>query len=64
MGLHPWDKICIQIKSDDFDVVLNNIEYMKKRLECEIELNLNCNDNKKYEDEDNGKSIKYFVKLL
>jgi hypothetical protein len=66
MGLHPWDKICIEIKSDDFDVIFNNIAYMKKRLECDVvlnefETNIEC---KTYEDEDTGKKIKFIVKLF
>lgn len=66
MGLHPWNKICIKVVHDDFDVIFKSIEYMKKRLECEVIIQLNDieNDIKKYEDEDTGKYIGYIVKLL
>ena len=66
MGLHPWNKICIKVVHDDFDVIFKSIEYMKKRLECDVIINFNDieNDIKKYEDEDTGKYIGYIVKLL
>jgi isoleucyl-tRNA synthetase len=70
MGLHPWDKILIEVSQDDFDIISKNIEYMKKRLECDVVLNeceikTECKtESKTYEDEDTEKKIKYFVKLL
>ena len=62
MGLHPWDKISIEINNDEFDIVLDNVEYMKKRLECEINPNSNLPGNIIYEDENMGKKIYYSVK--
>jgi len=64
MGLHPWDKISIEVSQDDFNIVSNNIEYMKKRLECEVNTHSELEGNIIYEDEDTGKKICYFVKLL
>jgi len=40
MGLKPWNPIAIHIYEDDFDIVAENIEYIKKRLEYEVILNL------------------------
>ena len=64
MGLHPWDKISIEVQSDDFNIVSDNVEYIKKRLECEVKLFSELEGNIIYEDEDSGKNICYLVKLL
>lgn len=62
MGLHPWNKISIEVERDDFDIVSDNIEYMKKRLECEVNPVSLIKGDRIYEDED--KKIKYSVRLL
>lgn len=62
MGLHPWDKISIEIIYDEFDIVSDNKEYMKKRLECEINPNSNSPGDIIYSDEDTEKKIYYSVK--
>ena len=62
MGLHPWDKICIEIEQDDFMIVSDNVEYMKKRLECEINPHSSIKGDRIYEDEE--KKIMYSVRLL
>ena len=62
MGLHPWDKISIEIEHDDFHIVSDNVEYMKKRLECEINPNSNLPGDRTYEDEE--KKILYSVKRV
>jgi hypothetical protein len=38
MGLKPWNKIVIHIYKDDFDIVSSavNLEYIIKRLECDV----------------------------
>jgi len=36
MGLHVWNKISIEIEFDEIGIIKNNIDYMKKRLECDI----------------------------
>lgn len=36
MGLHVWNKISIEIEFDEIDIVKNNIDYMKTRLECGV----------------------------
>jgi len=38
MGLKPWNKIAIHIYEDDFDIVYDkvNMEYIMKRLECDV----------------------------
>ena len=36
MGLRPWNKISIEISHDDFNVVSDNVDYIKKRLECVV----------------------------
>lgn len=36
MGLKPWNKIAIHIYEDNFDIVADNVEYIRKRLECEV----------------------------
>jgi len=41
MGLHVWNKISIKIEFDELDIVKNNIDYMKSRLECDVELSSN-----------------------
>jgi len=64
MGLHPWNKISIEVYRDDFNIVSNNVEYMKKRLECEVNPHSESEGNIIYEDEDSGKKICYYVKLL
>lgn len=45
MGLHVWNKISIEIEKDDFDIVDKNIDYIKKRLECDININSSMNGN-------------------
>jgi len=62
MGLHPWDKISIEIEHDDFGIVFDNVDYMKKRLECEVNPISNMKGDRSYEDED--KKIIYSVKRL
>jgi len=36
MGLKPWNKIAIHIYEDNFDIVADNVEYIRKRLECDV----------------------------
>jgi hypothetical protein len=62
MGLHPWDKISIEISNDDFDVVVDNVDYIKKRLECNINVKSDIIPDRFYENED--KKIAYFVMIL
>jgi isoleucyl-tRNA synthetase len=64
MGLHPWDKISIEVSQDDFNIVLENVEHMKKRLECEVNPYSGSEGNIIYEDEDSGKKIVYYIKLI
>ena len=64
MGLHPWDRISIEVESDDFNIVSDNVEYMKKRLECEVNPTSDIKGDKTYEDEDSNKKILYSVKLV
>ena len=59
LGLHPWDKICIEISQDDFGIVTDNVVYIKKRLECEVNPFSDMNPDRFYEDED--KKIAYSV---
>jgi isoleucyl-tRNA synthetase len=59
MGLKPWNKIAIHIYEDDFDIISDNInlEYIMKRLECEVipnsEFKINEKDMKIYKSEVN-----------
>jgi isoleucyl-tRNA synthetase len=64
MGLHPWDKISIEVSQDDFNIVQSNIDYMKKRLECEVNTHSELEGNIIYEDEESNKKIIYYVNLL
>ena len=63
MGLKPWNKIAIHIYKDDFDIVSNNVEYIRKRLECDVipnslckinGINLKCYMSEQFENEDNS----------
>ena len=36
MGLKPWNRISLEINSDDFNIVSKNIDYIITRLECGI----------------------------
>jgi isoleucyl-tRNA synthetase len=62
MGLHPWDKISIEVVRDDFGIVFDNVAFMKKRLECEVNPVSTMKGDRTYEDED--KKIMYSVKRL
>ena len=55
MGLKPWNKITIHIYEDDFDIISDNInlEYIMKRLECEVIPNSQKHVNKS--------DIKYYI---
>lgn len=64
MGLHPWDAISIEISRDDFNIVEANVEYIKKRLECEINCNSKMESRITYEDEDSGRKIEFNVRML
>ena len=59
MGLHPWDKISIEIDCDEFDIVKNGVEYIKKRLECDVNPISYIKGDKFYIDE--NKKISYSV---
>ena len=62
MRLHPWDKISIEIDCDEFDIVKNGVEYIKKRLECDVNPVSEIKGDKFYCDDD--KKISYSVKML
>jgi isoleucyl-tRNA synthetase len=36
MGLKPWNAIIIHTYQDDFDIIADNVDFIKKRLECDI----------------------------
>jgi isoleucyl-tRNA synthetase len=59
MGLHPWDKISIEIYCDEFDIVKNGVEYIKKRLECDVNPISEIKGDKFYIDDD--KKISYSI---
>jgi isoleucyl-tRNA synthetase len=62
MGLHPWDKISIEISSDDFNIVIDNVDYIKKRLECDVNPNSTILADRFYGDDE--KKIAYSVMRL
>lgn len=78
MGLKPWNRIAVHIYEDDFDIVVDNVEYIRKRLECEVipnsQYNNESRDLKCYQVEDDNqeqennlnkiKNIVYAVVLL
>lgn len=65
MGLKPWNKISIEICQDDFNIVSDNIEYIKKRLECDVNPCSAIMGDKCYKpNEDDIRCISYSVKLL
>jgi isoleucyl-tRNA synthetase len=62
MGLHVWNKISIEIEKDDFEIVEKNIDYIKKRLECDVNINSSMKSNIIYESEnDPDKQIAYSI---
>jgi hypothetical protein len=71
MGLHPWNPISIEFVSDDFHVIANYSEYIKKRLECHVNPSASnvCSSgneirNFKLADEDDARMISYFILRL
>lgn len=65
MGLHVWNKISIEIKTDDFNIVENNIAHMKERLECDVNINSTEEANESFETElDNSKKINFSIKIF
>jgi len=39
MGLHVWNKISIEVANDELGIVQDNIDFIVKRLECEVNIN-------------------------
>ena len=62
MGLHPWNKISIEISHDDFNIVCDNIDHIKKRLECDVNLNSMFQPDRFYSNDE--KKISYHVNIL
>jgi isoleucyl-tRNA synthetase len=65
MGLRPWNKISIEISQDNFQVVNNNVEYMKQRLECEVNSKSEIISNRTFKPyEDDSRIISYNILIL
>ncbi len=63
MGLHVWNKISVEIESDELDIVEKHLDYIKSRLECDVNINSIFTANKYYVSDDD-KKINYMIKLL
>jgi isoleucyl-tRNA synthetase len=62
MGLHVWNKISIEIEYDDYNIVENNINFIKERIECDININSDKKADKFFESEsDCDKKIGFSV---
>ena len=64
MGLKPWNKISIDFILDDFKIVSSNVEYIKKRLECDVNTVSTVQPNLEYSIEDDQRKITYSIKLI
>ena len=64
MGLHVWNKISIEVELDELNIVSDNIDFIKLRLECDVNINSTFKSDRFYIDEDQDKKIGYSVKLL